>query len=229
MNEAEAAPWAAQGTHPVDYKPALDGGMVDRAFSGSLDALTDAVDPGSDPPVGAQWLDAAEKDRLLGSREVVRRFVACEFDAETPGNAGLGRLGSQWPRLGGVFRTEVRRPDVRSQLGPLIEELICIGYAVAVMFNVVPGTVERPEPRERSVEELWQLWIANASQGMAEGPGIVGVAAESTMFRFQKVAEELGLKRRLGRKRKVLLMVAGFYALSGAALYEVQTESADIA
>jgi hypothetical protein len=220
------------GTHPVPYEPVLGEEEVAAEFARARIVVDDvpAERKRTLADLREQTLDAlkdpAQQAAYLRLRPLVGRLISAEFDTQTLGRRGIGRVSLAAPRLGGIFRKQLARPEVRSAIGPLLERIVIGGFAsaVAAYQGAKPAT---PELRNRDPETVWRVWIPAAYAGLRDSPTLYAVVEEPTQ-RFLREARQLGFFGAVSRRKRLRARrTAAFYGASGAALWEANSSLAD--
>lgn len=153
---------------------------------------------------------------------LVGRFIGSEFDVDTPGNRGIGRLSDSVPRLGGYFRRQMS-PEIESVLGPLIEEILACGFVIAVGVTHVKGDADAPKIVRRELDEIFARWVPRAMDGLGRSQILIDYAVPTTEQFYEQGKQYLAGPLAV-RKRLVLSKAANFYAAAGAALFEASTD-----
>ena len=105
-------------------------------------------------PVGRALDAPALVDAYSEVVPCVEAFVATELDTQTPGDRGLGRVGTHPPRFGAAFRGKLDDP-ARQDLASLIERMIFQTYAGTAA--ALQSFYEEPTPpRTRPPDEVFE-------------------------------------------------------------------------
>jgi len=86
----------------------------------------------------------------------LEKFLHAEFDYQTAGNRGLGRMTEHWPRLAGYFRGAFSKlnQEKTKELDSLITGFITKCYIFFILISDKPM-----EPSTKTGEQLYEKWI----------------------------------------------------------------------
>jgi hypothetical protein len=87
----------------------------------------------------------------------LEKFLHAEFDYQTAGNRGLGRMTEHWPRLAGYFRGAFSKlsPEKNKELDSLITGLIAKCYIFLILISDKP----MEQSKLKTGEQLYEKWI----------------------------------------------------------------------